>query len=187
MLSRILCVVLIMISSYGWAQKSSSDIVDLKHAAYLELGGTAGIWSLNYDLMALNISNFKVGARLGLGMLGENYAETSVDVHVPLTVNFMYAFKEKHHIELAVGAHFRSYEIRSVKFAEDTGFKRKSEVLGNYSIGYRFQSPDGGFVFRVAYSPSFYQDGIYFRYEHWAGLSVGYAFKKKKSNKPKSE
>jgi hypothetical protein len=174
--------------SFSKAQKSSNKIIDLKHATYLELGGTAGIWSLNYDLMFMNISNFKVGARLGLGMLGEGYSGTTVDVHIPITVNFMYAFHKNHHIELGVGTQIRSYEIRSVQFAADTGFVRKSEALGNFSFGYRFQSPDGGFVFRACYSPFFYQDGIYFRYEHWAGLSLGYAFNRgKKSKKSKTE
>jgi len=187
MISRIICVVLITIFSFGWAQKSTAQIVDLKHAAYLELGGTAGIWSVNYDLTALNISNFKIGARVGFGFLTEGYAGTTIDLHIPLTVNFMYAFKKNHHVELGIGTQIASYEIRSVKSATDIGWMRKTEALGNYTLGYRFQNPDGGFVFRAFYSPLFYQDGIYFRYEHWAGVSVGYAFKKKGSSKPQNK
>lgn len=189
MISRIICVVLITVISFGWAQKSTAQIVDLKHAVYAELGGSAGIWSVNYDLIALNISNFKVGARIGWGFLTESYPGTTIDMHIPLTVNFMYAFKEKHHFELGIGTQIASYEIRSVKTAIDTGFVRKTEALGNFTLGYRFQSPDGGFVFRAFYSPFFYQDDIYFRYEHWAGLSVGYAFNRggKDSSKPKKK
>jgi hypothetical protein len=176
MISRIICVALIAAFSFGSAQKSTAQIVDLQHSAYIELAGSAGIWSLNYDLVALNINNFKVGARLGFGFMTEGYPGTTLDVHVPLTVNFMYAFKEKHHIELGVGTQIASYEIRSVKTATDAGFVRKTEALGNMTLGYRFQNPKGGFMFRVFYSPFFYQDGIYFRYEHWGGVSLGYAF-----------
>lgn len=189
MIARIISIVLITIFSLGWAQKSTAQIVDLRHAVYAELGGTAGIWSVNYDLMALNINEFKIGARVGWSFLTEGYAGTTIDMHIPLTVNFMYAFKEKHHIELGIGTQIASYEIRSVKTATDTGFVRKTEALGNCTLGYRFQSPDGGFMFRAFYSPFFYQDGIYFRYEHWAGLSVGYAFNRggKRSSKPQDK
>ncbi len=189
MIARIICVVLITVFSFGVAKKATAQVVDLQHSVYAELAGSAGIWSLNYDLVALNISNFKVGARFGFGFMTEGYAGTTLDVHIPLTVNFMYAFKEKHHIELGVGTQIASYEIRSVKTATDTEFERKTEALGNMTLGYRFQSPDGGFMFRVFYSPFFYQDGIYFRYEHWGGLSLGYAFNRgsKRSSKPEKK
>ncbi|CAA6811338.1 MAG: Unknown protein [uncultured Aureispira sp.] len=189
MILRIICVVLITVCSLGWAEKSTAQIVDLKHAVYAELGGSAGIWSVNYDLMALNINNFKIGARVGFGFMTEGYAGTTIDLHIPLTVNFLYAIKEKHHVELGLGTQIASYEIRSVKTATDTGFVRKTETLGNFTFGYRFQNPDGGFMFRVFYSPFFYQDGINFRYEHWAGLSVGYAFNRggKRSSKPQEK
>ena len=187
MILRIICVVLIIGCSFG--QQSNAQSVDLKHAVYAELGGTAGIWSVNYDLMALNINNFKIGARVGCGFLSEGYVGSTVDVHIPLTINFMYALKENHHIELGLGTQIASYEIRRVQTATDKSFVRKTEALGNYTLGYRFQSPDGGFMFRAFYSPFFYQDGIYFRYEHWGGLSVGYAFNRgaKGSSKPEKE
>jgi hypothetical protein len=186
---RIICVVSIIIFSFGWAQKSTAQIIDLRHAVYAELGGSAGIWSLNYDLMALNINNFKVGARVGFGFLREGYPGTTIDMHIPITANFMYAFKEKHHAEFGIGTQIASYQIRSVQTATDTGFVRKKEALGNMTLGYRFQSPKGGFMFRAFYSPFFYQDGIYFRYEHWAGLSIGYAFNRggKRSAKPENK
>lgn len=186
MTSRIICVVLIAICSLGWTQKSTAQIVDLKHAAYVELGGTAGMWSVNYDLMALNINNFKIGARVGFGFLTEGYEGTTIDLHIPLTANFMYAIHKGHHVELSIGTQIASYEIRSIKSPTEIGWTRKTEALGNYSIGYRFQSPDGGFVFRASYSPFFYQDGIYFRHEHWAGVSLGYAFNKGGKNSTKS-
>ena len=89
----------------------------------------------------------------------------------------MDTFSNKHHIELGLGTQLMSYDIREVISPTEIGFTRKNEALGTYTVGYRFQSPDGGFVFRVFYGPFFYQDDIYFRYEHWGGISIGYAFK----------
>jgi len=187
-MTRIIYIVLIAVLTLGQAEKSTAQIVDLQHSVYAELGGTAGIWSVNYDLIALNISNFKVGARAGIGLFSEGYAGTTVDFYIPLTVNMMYAFKERHHVELGIGTQIASYEIRSVSNVLDTGFKRKTEPLGNFTFGYRYQNPGGGFMFRVFYSPFFYQDGIHFRYEHWAGLSLGYAFNRGgKSSKAKNK
>ena len=153
---------------------------DLNHSVYLELGGSAGIYSLNYDLIFLNFNSFKVGARAGLQLLKEGYEGTTMDYFVPITTNFMYAFNQKHHIELGVGTQIASYEIRSIISETEIGFVRKTEALGNATLGYRFQNPEGGFMFRAFYSPFFYQDGVYFRYEHWAGISVGFTFMKKK-------
>lgn len=153
--------------------------IDLQHSVYAELAGSAGIYSINYDLIAFKFNDLKLGARAGLSFLSEGYEGSSVDLHLPITLNLMYTFKERHHAELGIGTQIASYEIRKINSAEDVGFTRKTEALGNYTLGYRYQQPEGGFMFRVFYSPFFYQDGIYFRYEHWAGLSIGYTFKKK--------
>ena len=153
---------------------------DLNHSVYLELGGSAGVYSLNYDLVFLNKNNFKVGTRVGLQLLKENYEGTTMDYYVPLTMNFMYAFAPNHHVELGLGTQIASYEIRNIISETEIGFVRKTEALGNGTFGYRFQKPDGGFIFRAFYSPFFYQDGVYFRYEHWAGIRLGFTFLKKK-------
>ena len=153
---------------------------DLDHSVYLELGGSAGIYSLNYDLIFLKKNDFKIGARTGLQLLKEGYEGTTMDFYVPVTMNFMYALAKKHHVELGLGAQIASYEIRNIISETEIGFVRKTEALGNATLGYRYQNPDGGFMFRVFYSPFLYQDGVYTRYEHWAGVSLGFTFLKKK-------
>ena len=175
-LSRCFLVINLLVIFYNQKSVAQSN---LNHSIYLELGGSGGLYSLNYDLIGININGFKIGARLGLEFLSEGRQGTTVDVYIPFTVNFMYAFGNKHHIELGVGPQIGSYEIKNVITATDIGLIRKTEVLGNATFGYRFQNPDGGFMFRVFYSPFFYQEGVQFRYEHWAGVSIGYTFKKK--------
>lgn len=177
MISRIIAAVLSMALFLGGTQKAAAQLVNLQHAAYVDLGGVGGFYSLNYDLTALHFNNFKLGARIGLGVLTEGYEGASFDLHVPITINALYAFAEKHHIEFGIGTQIASYEIRQINSPTDIGWTRKTEALGSFSIGYRFQ-PIKGFLFRAFYSPLFYQDGIYFRFEQWGGISLGYAFGK---------
>ena len=45
-------------------------------------------------------------------------------------------------------------------------------LFGTATAGYRFQPNDGGFVFRIGFTPLFGSTGFL----PWAGLSLGYSF-----------
>ena len=152
-----------------------------KLSAYLELAGSAGLYSLNADYMVLDLDQVRVGGRLGIGMFKEGYEGSGMDLYMPVTAVALYAF-EAHNIEIGIGFNMISYSIRSVVDIEDRGFKRKTELLGNYVVGYRYQKAEGGLIFRVSYTPFFYKDEPFGRYEHWGGISVGYAFKSNKAS-----
>ena len=152
-----------------------------KFSAYLELAGSAGIYSLNADYMVLELDKIRFGGRLGIGMFKEGYEGSGMDTYVPVSAIALYAFGA-HNIEIGIGFNMISYSIRSVVDAEDRGFKRTTALLGNYVIGYRYQKTEGGLIFRASYTPFFYNDEPFARYEHWGGISVGYAFKSNKTN-----
>ena len=152
-----------------------------KFSAYLELAGSAGIYSLNADYMVVELDKIRFGGRLGIGVFKEEYEGTGMDTYVPVSAIALYVF-DVYNIEIWVGYNMISYSIRSVVDVEDRGFKRKTELLGNYVIGYRYQKKEGGLIFRVSYTPFFYNDEPFSRYEHWGGISVGYAFKSNKTN-----
>ena len=152
-----------------------------KLSAYLELAGSAGLYSLNADYMVLDLDKVRVGGRLGIGMFKEGYEGSGMDMYMPVSAIALYAF-EAHNIEIGIGFNMISYSIRSVVDIEDSGFKRKTELLGNYIVGYRYQKTEGGLIFRVSYTPFFYKDEPFGRYEHWGGISVGYAFKSNKAS-----
>lgn len=152
-----------------------------KLTAYLELAGSAGIYSLNADYMVVELDKIRIGGRLGIGMFKEGYEGSGMDTYVPVSAIALYAI-EAHNIEIGIGFNMISYSIRSVVDAEDRGFKRKTALLGNYVIGYRYQKKEGGLILRASYTPFFYNDEPFARYEHWGGISVGYAFKSNKTN-----
>jgi len=152
-----------------------------KLSTYLELAGSAGIYSLNADYIMIELDKIRVGGRLGIGMFKEGYEGSGMDIYMPVSAIALYAF-EAHNIEIGIGFNLISYSIRSVVDAEDRGFKRKTELLGNYVVGYRYQETEGGLIFRVSYTPFFYNDEPFGRYEHWGGISVGYAFKSNKTS-----
>ena len=149
---------------------------DLNHSVYLELG-VVQVYSLN-TLIFLNFNSFKVGARAGLQLLKEDMKGRRWII-LCLNDHFMYAFNQKHHIELGLGTQIASYEIqvlfrklRSVLFVR----RRHLEML-HWVIVFKTQ--------KVAHVQSFLQSiflprWCLFQIRHWAGISVGFTFMKKK-------
>lgn len=146
-----------------------------KLSTYLELAGSGGLYSVNADYMLLELDDVRLGGRLGVGLFKEGYENSGMDIYLPVSAIGLYAF-DAHNIEVGIGFNMASYSIRSVVDAEDKGFERRTQLLGNYILGYRYQKKEGGLMFRVSYTPFFYKDEPFSRYEHWGGLSVGYTF-----------
>jgi len=99
----------------------------------------------------------------------ENGTETSATVNViPLTAN--YFLENSHRLELGAGPMLirLSAEVGAPRISDsDSGVS----ILGTATVGYRYQSPGGGFLFRIGLTPVI-ADGI----GPWVGLSVGWAF-----------
>lgn len=99
---------------------------------------------------------------------------------IPLEVTAFYG-KSNHHLELGFG--FTSLLDRTLDFDSETLELEDKVVFGAaipVRIGYRYQKPEGGFFFRVGYTPFFNvpTGGK----ENWvftpifAGLSIGKSF-----------
>lgn len=71
--------------------------------------------------------------------------------------------------EAGIGLALMAGGIDNVEGFEDEGF---SGATGTAALGYRYQRPGGGFVFRVGLTPLFGPGGIL----PWGGLSLGYSF-----------
>ncbi len=99
---------------------------------------------------------------------------------VPLEVSALYG-KSNHHLELGMGV--TSYLTRSLAFDSET-LENIDKVVFDAAlplrIGYRFQKPEGGFLFRLGYTPiiNFPNGGgggwVFDPY--WAGISFGKSF-----------
>jgi len=164
----------------GQAFAQSGTATKSKSSIYLELGGAAGLWSLNYDRALWEINeSFRLHARAGLGMYSEFNGAGFPDVMVPVSGMVLWG-KHTHRVEAGGGITYYNWTLRDALSTD--GFSRRSDLLGHLILGYRFQKLEGGLMFRVTYTPIInnYSNKPF---EHWAGGSIGYTFKTKGRSK----
>ena len=84
-------------------------------------------------------------------------------------VNFLTNPQSKHHLELGGGFLLVSGETSDWASNVDDDF---STVIGTATVGYRYQRPGRGFVFRAGFTPLFDTS----EFLPWAGVSFGYGW-----------
>jgi hypothetical protein len=145
-----------------------------KNAAFIELGGNAGLYSLNFDRIYYYREKLKVSARLGFA---PHFNGIYIEQIYVLENNFI-LFSNPHHLELGLGATVQR------RYNERPGFPDnyfwENIVFGAGRIGYRYQKQDDGFFIRGALTPIFMSnDALGFHadyFQFWAGISVGASF-----------
>lgn len=132
---------------------------------YLELMGNGILYSVNYDFR-FNQQVSGLGGRIGLAA-GEDY------VALPLQVNYILGQKT-HKLELGAGI---------TAFFDTGGGDSDNDIAPGGAIMYRYQKPDGHFVFRAGIAPTFVKideddtfGGLNTIYRVWPGISFGYRF-----------
>ena len=147
---------------------------EARNALYFELGGNALLYSLNYERRVRDA----LSARAGLMFLSlegtDSDSGESADVNValiPLMINGLLG-DGAGRLELGIGPIF-GLAGGSVTDVEGTEVDFSGVGLAGVTstIGYRYQPPDGGIIFRAGLVP-FYSG----KPQLWAGLSLGYAF-----------
>jgi hypothetical protein len=170
--------------------KKSAEIIKIKKSSlknsfvYLEMLGSGGVYSLNYDFRFNKHITNKWGLRTGIEFLPINTVNYSGDilkystVLLPFIVNYLVGKKNKF-LELALGAVYvfkwrngkllaQEYEyfIRNIN-------RRIPNVYGAFSIGYRRQPVKGKIMWGVSLTPlvgnSFIIPNI--------GIKIGYRVK----------
>lgn len=145
-----------------------------KTAGFIELGGNAGLYSLNIDRIYYYREQFKLSARLGFAPhFNGIYIE-----QIYVLENNVILFKNPHHLELGLGANLqRRYNERP---NEIDNYFWETLIFGTGRLGYRYQKQDDGFFLRAAVTPVFMSNdalgfhGNYFQF--WAGVSAGVSF-----------
>ncbi len=146
---------------YGYLQENE-NLNAKKHSVYAELGGTALLYSVNYDYTFLR--NNKPKFNLGIGASLVPWPEwDSGSGYTPLPIitaqaNLLIG-KEKHFLETGVSLLY---------------------IIPGARIGYRYQPTEGGFLFRAAFTPFYVPGGGISEglggITPWAGVSFGYTF-----------
>lgn len=147
------------------------------HVFYLEMGGTAYYYSLNYARKLIQRSSFAMFGRLGLEYLPVRQADKMI--HLPLGAEITIGQK-KHRIEAGMAALFR------IDFSPGVGFGEgyyltdpPTRIFLSPSVGWRFHAKPNeygeSFFLRVMFTPligmDVFQNTPYFL-PH-GGISVG--------------
>ncbi len=143
---------------------------------YAELGGPGILFSANYD-RRFTKSNLGFGGRVGLGFVSgyivydntTGYDEPASVVTVPIQLNYIFGKSNSPHtFEVGAGVTFTGKEIEVFDFYDD----KTSSVFGSASFMYRRQPVNGGFMWRIGFTPLIAKGYI----QAFGGVSVGYSF-----------
>jgi len=137
----------------------------VKHGIFVEAGGNAYWYSLNYE---------RQGSKGFIARVGVGYINRILVV--PITVGKVFGHKN-HHLELSGGLDLVHNSLTDVL----SPVKRQLVALTTF-IGYRYQKPTGNFFARGGFTPiwTFYSsskyDGTPGRVFPWLGASVGFTY-----------
>jgi hypothetical protein len=147
----------ILIASICFLASSKSFAQDTnKNAVFLELLGNGYYYSLNYEREFGRQFVFRIGGSL-----------TKYTFIMPVTLGRFFG-SGKHHFELAAGFDFANYD-------NDDGRENGLGLTG--FIGYRFQKPDGKFLFRIGATPLYiFDEDSLINFLPTGGVSFGYRF-----------
>ena len=137
---------------------------EARNTFFVELLGNAGIYSLNYE----RFFTPQLGIRVG-GMYFETMDEGDhITVGLFPVMGTWLLGQGNSHFEVGAGVGFGTAGIETTDFGDDLA----STVYGTATLGYRYQKPEGGVMFRAGFTPVVAEGGVF----PWVGASVGYAF-----------
>jgi hypothetical protein len=158
-ISIILSLLVIVLSSTTLSQSKPNSL-------YLEFFGSGGLYSVNYD--RLFSENF--GVRIGFMYFEADWLIFFIDAEmflIPATLNYLVG-TGKHKFELGAGPLFVFGSARFLGGESVSG----SGVGWTGTIGYRYQKNEGGFMWRIGFTPAFFSGEIF----PSGGISLGFSF-----------
>ena len=126
-------------------------------------------------------SNLGFGGRIGLGFVtayeydtvsysSYYYSDDPVStITVPVQLNYIFGKPNSPHtFEVGAGVTYVGKELEIMNFYDD----RESKLFGTFSFMYRRQPKDGGFTWRIGFTPLFAKGYI----QAFGGAGLGYNF-----------
>jgi hypothetical protein len=145
-------------------ETKTSRIANKNTYAYLEMLGSAGIYSFNYDFRFMKDVKNKWGLRVGIAYLPINTVNYSGDLLqyttflFPFMVNYLIGKKNKF-LELALGAVYVFKKRNGKLLAEEYEYfirninRRIPNAYGAFSIGYRRHPTKGKIMWGISLTP----------------------------------
>ncbi|MFK8101325.1 MAG: hypothetical protein AB8G15_02325 [Saprospiraceae bacterium] len=152
-------VVLFFIFFYSIQTQAQGD-----HSIYIELGGAALSYSLNYD-MRFEKKDASFGARIGVGRMDDI-------ILIPLHLNYLHG-AGKHRLELGLG-------VTTLLGNQPDTDRKGIYPIASGTLMYRYQNTAEHLIFRVGFSPTFVPStpdsfiDISKLLWVWPGISAGY-------------
>ncbi|MBN2776611.1 MAG: hypothetical protein JXR36_03160 [Bacteroidales bacterium] len=145
----LISLVLLLITSTCLAQSN----------IYLEIAGTGGLGSINYEKVFKPEKDLSYSLRTGFSIAPID-KNNGVALIFPVMFNGIYG-QNKHKLEFGLG---QSFTLST---------KGSFFIMGVSNLGYRLEPDDKNYFFRLSYTPiiSYLID---FQWQHWAGISIGY-------------
>ena len=156
-----------------FAQETTTSAMPGQTSFYAELGGPGILFSANID-RRFTKTNLGIGARIGLGFITDDFGdyndyEPKSILTVPFQVNYIFGKPNSvHSFEVGAGATFVGKKIDIFSYSDTT----KRSVFGTASFMYRRQPSEGGFSWRIGFTPIIV--GSYVQAS--GGASIGYNF-----------
>jgi hypothetical protein len=147
------CVAALALLTHPVAAQTPETPFLTRNAYYVEAGGNALLYSVNYERMVAAGLSARVGLSLvpaWIPFAGDDGGDGgALLVMVPVQAGYVFG-TGNHHLEIGAGATFgnASMDIGSLEGKENW-------VFGTGTIGYRFQRPEGGSLFRLTVTPLF--------------------------------
>lgn len=142
----------------------------IRNAIYVEGLGQGVLYSVNYDHLFTRHVDLRVGFTSWsidlIPSVGRSYF-----TGVPLMVNYIVG-GHINHIETGIGAIVGFTSWHRQLFGGSQFNPGSSAVLGTATIAYRGETPGGGPMVRLAFTPFF----TFKRIVPYAGISLGYCF-----------
>src|SRR5688500_12339936 len=152
-------IVVFALSGIAHAQQQPSAKAKPKfrsNAIFVDVGGQGGLLSINFETFIAN----DLAIKLGLGGFPEIFSGDDIIPIGNLMLNYITSARTaSSHLELGFG-------IITTLNGEGTG------PVPSATLGYRYQEPAEGFLFRIAFTPFWTSDGLI----PWAAIGMGGRF-----------
>lgn len=160
-------IIFLLCSQLDAIAQEEAKTFSAKNSIFVELGANPLQYAVNYGRIIHQNNKLKIAASVGFSL---RYRQPSEPIHsgylIPVIPAEITAFlgRDKHHFEFGAGF----FTILNRKFLLDpdqAGELQEKTYWDRFvmaRIGYRYQKPEGGFFYRVGYTPTlaFYNSGI---------------------------
>ena len=170
---------LLLCSGFISFSQDNKDHIEGRTSVFAEGGGPGIMFSANYD-RRFHSSNLGIGGRVGIGFVttyDDRYdsimpyyyyggRQRSV-VTFPVQVNYIFGKPNSPHtFEVGAGITYLSRKVDVFNYYED----QPTNLFGTFSFMYRRQPKNGGFSWRIGFTPLVTKNYI----QASGGVSLGY-------------